>query len=71
MWKFTPFLNARIYRCLLQVFQANDFNTPDKRIQDKWHYHGGNHYKRSLTKQLTIDVHPKNISTNLITFFEG
>jgi DNA polymerase-3 subunit alpha len=26
--------------------------------------------KRSLTKQLIIDVHPKNISTNLISFFE-
>jgi DNA polymerase-3 subunit alpha len=26
--------------------------------------------KRSLTKQLIIDVHPKNISTNLVRFFE-
>ena len=26
--------------------------------------------KRSLTKQLTIDVHPKNISTSLISFLE-
>jgi len=26
--------------------------------------------KRSLTKQLIIDVHPKNISTSLISFFE-
>jgi DNA polymerase-3 subunit alpha len=26
--------------------------------------------KRSLTKQLIIDVHPKNISTNLVSFLE-
>ena len=26
--------------------------------------------KRNLTKQLIIDVHPKDISTNLVSFFE-
>jgi DNA polymerase-3 subunit alpha len=26
--------------------------------------------KRSLTRQLTIEVHPKNISTDIISFFE-
>jgi len=27
--------------------------------------------KRNLTKQLTIEVHPKDVSKNVVEFFEG
>src|SRR5436190_1666336 len=66
--KFTPFLLQGSSLFITGFFKQR-FNTPEYEFK----INGitmVETIKRSLTKQLIIDVHPKNISTNLISFFE-
>ena len=66
--KFTPFLTQGSSLFITGFFKQR-FNTP----QYEFKVNGitmVETIKRSLTRQLTIEVHPKDISTKLISFFE-
>jgi len=66
--KFTPFLQQGS-SLFITGFYKQRFNTPEYEFK----INGitmVETIKRSLTKQLIIDVHPKNISTNLVSFLE-
>lgn len=66
--KFTPFLTQGSSLFITGFFKQR-FNTPEYEFK----VNGitmVETIKRSLTKQLTIDIHPKDVSTNLISFIE-
>ncbi len=67
--KFTPFLQPGIIIVYYGFFKQR-FNKPEFEFKVNG-ITTGETIKRNLTKQLTIEVHPKDISKDVIEFIEG